>query len=50
MGYIPWGREESETTERLQFRFSLLFILCKALDLQSLEPCSFLAGRLSPFG
>ena len=36
MGYIPWGRKESETTERLQFRFPLLFIPCKALDLQSL--------------
>ena len=23
MGYSPWGREESDTTERLHFHFSL---------------------------
>ena len=23
MGYSPWGREESDTTERLHFPFSL---------------------------
>ena len=23
VGYSPWGREESDTTERLQFDFSL---------------------------
>ena len=26
MGHSPWGREESDTTERLHFLFSLLFI------------------------
>ena len=26
MGCSPWGREESETTERLHFDFSLSFI------------------------
>ena len=24
MGYSPWGRKESDTTERLHFQFSLL--------------------------
>ena len=26
VGYSPWGREESDTTERLYFHFSLSFI------------------------
>ena len=26
MGHSPWGREESDTTERLHFLFSLSFI------------------------
>ena len=26
MGYRPWGREESDTTERLHFQFSLSYI------------------------
>ena len=26
MGYSPWGREESDTTERLHFHFSLSWI------------------------
>ena len=25
MGYSPWGRKESDTTERLHFHFQLLY-------------------------
>ena len=30
MGYSPWGREESDTTERLHFLF--LFLLCFTVE------------------
>ena len=26
VGYSPWGRKESDTTERLHFHFTLLYI------------------------
>ena len=28
VGYSPWGRKESDTTERLHLHFSLFFSLC----------------------
>ena len=40
MGYSPWGREESDTTERLHFHFSLSCIgegNCNPLQYSCLE-------------
>ena len=36
MGYSPWGRKESDTTELLHFHFSLL-VLGPVLDAKNLE-------------
>lgn len=43
------GVSRSQWKRLSDFSFASLFIPCKALDLQSLEPCSF-HGRKTPFG
>ena len=32
VGYIPWGRKESDTTERLHFHFLFLNDQCKEIE------------------
>ena len=45
MGYSPWGREESDTTERLHFHFSL-----HALEKEMATHSSVLAWRIPGTG
>ena len=45
MGCNPWGCEESDTTERLHFHFSL-----HALEKEMATHCSVLAGRIPGMG
>ena len=44
MGYSPWGRKESDTTERLHFHFGegKLYSLAKKTEI--LGPGSFTSG------
>ena len=45
MSYSPWGREESDTTERLHFHFSL-----SALEKEMATHSSVLAWRIPGTG